>query len=66
MSLEDDPKAIGSANASEATRSEVVFVEGHPRRAGLEEIIVFGCYYRRLSSQTLVPHAVTAVAMLAS
>jgi hypothetical protein len=42
MSLEDDPKATGSANASKATRLEVVFVEGHPRRTGSEEIIVFG------------------------
>jgi hypothetical protein len=44
MSLEDDPKATESANASEATRSEVVFVEGRPES---EEIIVFGCYRER-------------------
>jgi hypothetical protein len=44
---EDDPKAIGSVNASEATRSEVVFVEGRPRCIESEEIFDFGCCHRR-------------------
>jgi hypothetical protein len=40
--------ATRSVNAYEAIRSEVVFVEGRLRRAGSEEIIVFG--FRRSTS----------------
>jgi hypothetical protein len=61
-------------NASEATRSEVVFVEGRPRRAG-SNIIVFECCRGRSPQPSmlgvgrlppLVPHAVTAATTLTS
>jgi hypothetical protein len=81
MSLEDDPKATGSTNASEATRSDVVFVEGRLRYARLKEIIAFRCCHERspppsplgvgrLPPQTLVlplvPCAVTVAVSLES